>query len=122
MLWVIHHAEEHYQEGGEEKTRMVLAAVHRFQTGDAAMKRFCWSTAQLGQAETEGGLTYIGEHSLRHTFTTAHAMPEKAMISTGRGFKLLLHQARDGEDFIKEWDLPPGREEIMKAVAYDAQR
>lgn len=120
MLWVIHRQEEHYEERGKELSRMTLVSVHRFQTGDAAMKRFGWTPTHLGYAETEEGATFIGDKGLRHTFTTAHAMPERAMMAAENGFKLVLHQVRDGQDYIKEFAVPPGREEIMTAVEYDA--
>lgn len=120
MLWVIHEREV-FEAGCSGRTYRVLAKVHRFESGDAAMRRFSWSTSQLGQAEMKEGLRYQID-GIRHWFTTAHAMPSQAMMAAQGGFEMVLHRESEGEDFIKVWDVPPGREEIMTALDSGAEQ
>jgi len=113
MLWVIRETEK-FPPGVEPPTR-VLAAVHRFESGDAAMRMFSWSTDMLGKAETKEGLRYVID-SRYHWYTTAHAMPAALMMAAKDGFRLVLHREVDDQDFIKVWDMAPSREEIMTVV------
>lgn len=120
MLWLIHEKDVCVDNRTGETARE-LVAVHRFETGDAAMKRFHWKTSQLGQAETSEGLTYLID-GFGHHFTTAHAMPAAKMMAAEHGFKLLLHREGVEDDFVKEWDMPPGREDVMQTLDLEAEQ